>query len=328
MLDRATLADRFLAGTDWAKARRRTLAGDASARQYQRLFLGDSGETAVLMDAPPEHGEDAQPFVRIAAVLAEAGLSAPAVLASDAANGFLLLEDLGDALFARLLSDDSMMEETLYAAAVDVLARLQNATVPADLVRFTPELMAEQAGLVYASYARGGDETGFCRELETILRENLLGDSVLILRDYHAENLIWLPERSDTARVGLLDFQDAMAGPLGYDLVSLLYDARRDVSPVVVDLMTRRFALAAGLAPAAFGACLAVLCVQRNLRIFGVFARLARERGKPGYIDLMPRVWGHVITALQHPALHRLAAIIHNDLPPPTPEHLNRLRQP
>lgn len=327
MDDRAGLIAGFLGETRWARAVQQPLAGDASARRYYRLILPETGETSVLMDAPPAHGEDIRPFVRIAEVLTQAGFSAPEIMHQDAANGLLLLEDLGDAVFAHLIPDDPTVEERLYVAAVDVLVALNGKEPPPNLVRFTPKLMAEQASLIYEHYVEHtGQKNAFCAELESVLADNLMGPEVLILRDYHAENLIWLPERQDIARVGLLDFQDAMAGPAGYDLVSLLYDARRDISVDLADRMTRRFIEATDLDPVAFQACQAALCAQRNLRILGIFARLSRMQGMTRYIELIPRVWNHVITALNHPKLHRLAHVVRNDLPPPTPEHLNFLR--
>lgn len=327
MNNRAAQTDRFLAKTRWASARRAALAGDASQRRYQRLFLPDSGKTAVLMDAPPELGEDVRPFARIARYLGRAGLSAPEILAEDAAQGFLLLEDFGDGVFAAKIRDDPGCEAMLYAAAVDVLAALHHIAPPEDVVTFDAGLMAEQAGLVYDHYAERADgKETLCALFDTVLQQHVVGPQVLILRDFHAENLIWLPDRDSIARVGLLDFQDAMAGPVGYDLVSLVQDARRDVSPDLADALVARFVAAVGLDASAFDAARAALEAQRNLRILGVFARLSRQGGKTGYIDLIPRVWAQLMAALEHPTLSKLAEIARADLPPPTADHLAKLR--
>jgi len=317
----------FLGAAGWGDARRVPLAGDASARRYERLFQQKTQLTAVLMDAPPDLGEDVRPFVRIAGVLRDAGFSAPQILAQDDARGFLLLEDFGDTVFARMIKADPGREASLYAAAVDVLGALHRIVPPQGVVAFTPAVMAEQAGLVYDCYAGTSvGKDGFCAEIETVLAEVLIGDPVLILRDYHAENLIWLDDRQGAARVGLLDFQDAMAGPVGYDLVSLLYDARRDVPGELARAMIARFAAEVGLDLGRFSACCAVLTAQRNLRILGVFARLAHARGKPGYVDLIPRVWAHLMRSLEHPVLADLALRVHADLPVPDAAHLNRLK--
>jgi aminoglycoside/choline kinase family phosphotransferase len=148
---------------------------------------------------------------------------------------------------------------------------------------------------------------------------------VLVLRDYHAENLIWLPERIGAARVGLLDYQDALAGHAAYDLVSLLEDARRDTSPDLREAMIRRYLdRHPGLHGAAFRAAYAALGAQRNLKIVGIFARLAIRDGKPRYLSLIPRVWGHLQSDLAHPALAPLRDWVARHVPPPDPAALAR----
>ena len=159
--------------------------------------------------------------------------------------------------------------------------------------------------------------------LATVLARHADGPRVLILRDYHAENLLWLPARQGIARAGLLDFQLGQMGQPGYDLVSLLQDARRDVAPATVAAMTARFAAATGAQ--GFDASLAVLGAQRALRILGVFARLALVAGKPAYLPLMPRVWGQVQANLCHPALRDVATLCARLLPPPTAPVLERI---
>ena len=149
----------------------------------------------------------------------------------------------------------------------------------------------------------------------------------MILRDYHAENLIWLPGRKGIARVGLLDFQDAMTGHRAYDLVSLLQDVRRDVPAGIETRMLARYIDGSGTNDHAFRTAYAVLGAQRNLRILGVFARLATDYGKPRYVDLIPRVWAHLVRDLDHPALAPVAQMLVDTLPAPSPETLQRLRR-
>ena len=149
---------------------------------------------------------------------------------------------------------------------------------------------------------------------------------MLILRDFHAENLLWLPGRDGLARVGLLDFQLGQMGQPGYDLVSLLQDARRDVMPGTEATMIARFAAATGADPDRFAAHYAVLGAQRALRILGVFSRLALVLGKPGYLPLIPRVWEQLQRNLAHPALVELKAICDKLLPPPTDDALTRIK--
>lgn len=325
MAERDAALSAFLAGCGWGGATRTALAGDASARRYWRLCHGAA--RAVLMDAPPGQADDAADFVRIAAHLRALGLSAPEVLAGDAAQGFLLLEDLGDDLYARVIADPAM-EAPLYAAAVDVLAHLQKAPPPPDLPDLTAEDWARAAAPVLDWYAFGvtgarPDPAAFTDALAEALARHADGPRVLILRDYHAENLLWLPDRAGLARVGLLDFQLAQMGQPVYDLVSLVQDARRDVAPGTATAAIRRFAEATGAGNP--GPAIAAVGAQRGLRIIGIFARLAVEGGKPGYLRLIPRVWGQVQANLAHPALARLRAECDRVLPAPVPAALDRM---
>lgn len=323
------LAQAFLERAGWADAARRRLAGDASDRSYDRLSR--PGETAVLMDAPPGRGDDPADFLRIADHLLALGLSAPQVLARDLDHGFLLLEDLGDGLFARLLErGEGPDEPTLYLAATDVLLHLQAAAAPPDLPDLAATDWAVAAGFALDWYAFAitgtrPDPQGFHTLLQDLISRHADGPRVLILRDYHAENLLWLPERQGHARVGLLDFQLAQMGQPGYDLVSLLQDARRDVSPQTEALAKTHFLSLTGAGAAEFDTAYAVLGAQRALRILGIFARLCLVGGKPGYVRLMPRVWGQLWQNLRHPALAPLARVCDRLLPPPTGENLSRI---
>ncbi|EAQ02994.1 hypothetical protein OB2597_12658 [Pseudooceanicola batsensis HTCC2597] len=330
MTTREDLARTFLAGTSWAGAEIRPLAGDASNRRYDRLFLG--GDSAVLMDAPPDRDEDVRPFVAVARYLQGIGLTPPRILAEDAGNGFLLIEDLGDDIFARVVERDPSCEEAIYAAAVDVLIALHRAAPMPGLARFDAGEMAPLAALVYDWYL--GESTGpdvparaaFIEAFSPVLSDHA-ECSVTVLRDYHAENLLWLPERAGVARVGLLDFQDAMLGDPAYDLVSLLMDARRDVPEDLASAMIARYVAAQGLDRDAFETRYHVVGAQRNLRILGVFARLSRRDGKKHYVDLIPRVWAHMMRSLAHPALAPVAARVRADLPAPKAAILDRLRR-
>lgn len=327
MTDRAALADRFIAGTAWVGATRGTLAGDASNRKYERLRMGD--QTAVLMDAPPEKGEDVRPFVRIAQFLEGCGLSAPHILAQDIQHGFLLLEDLGDALYARVVARDPAQEMPLYQAATEALAHLHRAKPP-ELESYSPTYMAEMAGLAWGWYQRGitgtaGGQNAFQAAFQPLLERHAPDQTVLIQRDYHAENLLWLPDRKGVQRVGLLDFQDARTGHPAYDLVSLLQDARRDVSGPVEQAMIAHYARITGTDAGAFQTAYHLLGLQRNLRILGVFARLSLHFNKPHYVELIPRVWAHVQNGLDQPVAQPVAAMI-RALPAPTPEALQKLK--
>lgn len=329
MSGRGALALAFLGRAGWGAAVRRHLAGDASDRSYERLFM--NGRTAVLMDAPPGKGDDPADFVRMAAHLRALGLSAPQVLAEDLRDGFLLLEDLGDDLFVRCIAADPALEVPLTVAAAEVLVHLQGEAAPAGLPDLGAADWAEAAGFApdwYGFAATGAkpDRADFTEELGALLAAHADGPRVLILRDYHAENLLWLPGRVGLARVGLLDFQLAQLGQPGYDLVSLVQDARRDVGAGAAEAAVRRFVDLTGAKDAAFRRALAVLGAQRALRIIGIFARLCLVAGKPGYLAYLPRVWGHLRQNLSHPALNTLAGLCDAILPAPTPDILDRIR--
>jgi aminoglycoside/choline kinase family phosphotransferase len=311
MSDRASLSHTFLQRAGWGEAARAKLAGDASFRKYERLSR--NGEPAVLMDAPPPQ-EDVRPFLRIARHLQTLGYSAPRIMAEDTEHGFLLLEDLGDDLFARLLQQ-SGNETKLYEATIDFLLDLHRHPAPAHLAPYDEDRLIDEAELFVDWYlpALTGRETPTnirqaFRFLWGILApevgmDNVPERRVLVLRDFHAENLLWLPERSGAARLGLLDFQDAVAGHPAYDLVSLLEDARRDVDPDLAEAMLKRYIAGSGVDDAEFRRSYAILGAQRNIRILGVFTRLWKRDGKPQYQTFMPRMWGLVERDLAHPAL-------------------------
>lgn len=329
MPDRSLQAEAFLTKCGWGAAERVFLAGDASSRSYQRLSLGS--RTAVLMDAPPGSGEDTGDFVRIARHLLGIGLSAPQILAWDQEGGFLLLEDLGDGLYARLAERQPGTGNRLYECAVDVLVHLQGAEPPAGLPDLSAAEWAEAAmvaGSWYAFAITGArpDCAALQAALAGAIGRHADGPRVMILRDYHAENLLWLPARKGAARVGLLDFQLAQMGQPGYDLVSLCQDARRDVPGETERKMIHRFLDATGGSAAEFGASCAVLGAQRALRILGVFARLCLVAGKPSYVALIPRVWSQLQTNLAHPALAEVATRCDGLLPEPDAERLERIR--
>jgi N-acetylmuramate 1-kinase len=327
MTDRRALSDRFVAHAGWGKAARQHLAGDASDRRYERLTLGAT--TAVLMDAPPGKGDDPADFIRIADHLAGLGLSSPRILDRDLAHGFLLLEDLGDRLVAREAADPAQ-EAMLYRLAVDVLIHLQSSAAPPGLSDLKAPEWAAAAGFAtewyrFAALGDAGDSSDFLAELSSLLMRHADGPRVLILRDYHAENLLWLPDRQGLARLGLLDFQLGQMGQPGYDLVSLLQDARRDVPVVLEAALTQHFAASTGADPATFSAAYAVLGAQRALRILGIFARLCLKAGKAGYLPLLPRVWGQLQRNLAHPDLARLRVLCQSLLPEPTPDIIARI---
>jgi aminoglycoside/choline kinase family phosphotransferase len=320
MTSRATATDKFLAGVGWRAASRVPLAGDASFRRYIRLIGGDRG--AVLMDAPPPQ-ENVQAFVHMARYLKDRGFSAPVVLAADETVGFALLEDLGDDLYLRVLADGADAE-LLYGAAVDLLVALQAGVLPEGVPPYDETLLLDEARLFidwYLPALTGAEAAREDRQAFDALWREALGDLadqpiVPVLRDYHADNLMWLADRHGIARVGLLDFQDAVIGPPAYDLVALLEDARRDVEALLAEAMIARFVAATGADEIAFRRAYAVLGAQRNTKIIGIFTRLWRRDGKSRYLDMIPRVWRHLERDLGHPTLTRLRAWLDDRVPP------------
>lgn len=314
----------FMAAAGWAAAERRWLAGDASMRRYERLSQG--GRTAVLMDAPPP-GEDVRPFVHVARLLRQAALSAPAILAADEASGLLLLEDLGDATYTRLLAAGEL-EEPLYRLAVDVLIALRQRVSPADaaaLPRFEDAdilLGVERFIDWYWPAATAAPATAAERE-----RWRAAWQAVLPLRhalpegmalfDYHVDNLLLLPGRTGLAACGLLDFQGAVQAPVCFDLMSLVEDARRDVpEDLRTSLVERYLAAFPALDREAFEVAWAVMAAQRHARIIGTFARLCVRDGKPQYLEHLPRVWRLLEATLAHPGLAPLRSWFDRALPP------------
>lgn len=315
MTEREIAIGAFLNRYGFGGARREPLAGDASVRRYERLSGGPW--PAMLMDAPPDQ-LDVRPFLRVGAWLRAQGLSAPAVLAAEPESGLILLEDLGDRLFNRELGGGAD-EVALYGAAVDLLVVLHTRPPPDALPPYDEAKLLAEAKLLLDWFATGldfGAQSAWPKIWRELLPAAQVGPDALVYVDYHADNLLWLPERSGLARIGLLDFQDARLGPSAYDVASLLEDARRDVAPALADAMlTRYLAARPGLDPAAFRTACAILGAQRNCKILGLFTRLARRDGKPQYLAHLPRVQAYLRRDLRHPALAPLAAWFERYLP-------------
>lgn len=288
------------------------LAGDASFRRYIRVKK--PGASFMLMDAPPDK-EDIRPFMAICGHLQKSGFSAPGMAAHDAEKGFLLLEDLGDDTFSRLLRADIGREEEYYLAAVELLAAWHTGSLPAmDIPAYDTALLSREVLLLpnwFLPQLLDGAELKEAQESFAALWSEMLAAAPLqqehfVHRDYHADNLMWLPSRSGPARVGLLDFQDAVMGDAAYDLVSLLEDARRDVPPELVSKMLRHYLAHTQVDAQQFRFAYALLAAQRNSKIVGIFTRLAARDGKKHYLEYLPRVWGHLTRDLEHPDMAAL----------------------
>jgi aminoglycoside/choline kinase family phosphotransferase len=304
-----TLTDRtraFLDSAGWNVPAGEPLTGDASARKYFRLRKG--AQTAILMDASRALASVA-PFVRIDEHLLRLGFSAPAILARDEPKGLLLLEDFGDATFAQLLDDGAELEK-LFALGTNVLIALHQhpQAVPKGLRAYHPEKMLADIELFLDWCTPDISETGRV-EFKTVWREVLpVAHQVptsLLLRDYHSANLMLLPGRTGVKQAGLLDFQDAYQGPVTYDLVSLLEDARRDVPEDLQNKMVARYlAQFPALDREVFETSTAILAALRHTRVLAIFERLSRHEKKHDYKQLhSPRVERLLQKALHHPRL-------------------------
>jgi N-acetylmuramate 1-kinase len=355
IVERAEARARVLAEAGFAGANESPLPGDASTRRYVRLekagrhgMLMDAPPSNETGPCPPDAdpatrkrlGYNAEArlaasrveaFVGVARHLTAHGLSAPLVNAWDRPTGYAVIEDLGDALFYDVV-EGGHPEAPPYHAAIEALAHLHAIAAPPaldfdggawplldyDRIAMLAEvdLMLEWfagrlMGVALPDEARASWHMAWDKALAPVLA----GPRVLVLRDFHAQNLLWLPDRHGPARVGLLDFQDGLAGHPAYDLVSLLEDARRDVSPDTVQSSLAHYIAISGANADEMHAAFAVLGAQRNAKIIGIFARLAIRDGKARYLDLLPRVIAHMRGDIRHARLADVAAWFERWLP-------------
>ena len=306
----------FLGDTEWEGAEITPLVGDASFRRYFRLKMG--GRTAMLMHAPPPH-EDPKPFLHVAQWLEDERMRGPAILAQDAPNGWVLTEDFGDQRMKEWIDDHPGDEQAIYATAIDALVQLHR--LPAG--PFEPYDMAvyqREAALFTEWYCPAVgldvDVAGWTKAWEEALAPMLPRQQpgVTVLRDYHAENIMLLEPGNPTGEQGLIDFQDALVGHPAYDIVSLLQDARRDVSETLEAEMLDRYRVTAQPGDD-FEADYARLGAQRNAKIVGIFTRLYKRDGKPRYLGMIPRVWKAMERDLAHPAMAPVARWFEANIP-------------
>ena len=343
-LERFKEASAFLAGSNWVDASCTAIRGDASTRTFSRL-QSNSG-TAMLMDWPLKSdgppirnglayceiahlARDGTSYVALSNWLrTEAGLSAPAVYSEDRKRGYFLIEDLGDGVFGALIAEGRPLEE-LYRLAVDGLVAIQvqrpQRIIPTaegrsyELPLFDREALEVELELLPQWYFPWAVEKP-CPEKVTLSFFEAWGASLdwlegqersLVLRDFHSPNLLLCAERQGGAKLGVVDFQDALWGHPAYDLVSLLQDARLDVPEHAEKNLYARYIesmmrLESAFDAAAFSRAYAILGVQRNTKILGIFARLSMRDGKHDYLKHMPRILGYLLRGLSHPDLSQL----------------------
>ena len=304
--------DEFLDEAGWGGAKVEPLVGDASFRRYFRVRKGS--DHAMLMDAPPPH-EDPGPFLHVGKWLRANGMRAPAIYAERRERGLVLIEDFGSDRMRDWLDENVAAEEAVYARAIDALVALHRCP-PGPFEPYDLAAYQREAGLFVEWYCPAMnlavDEDGWRAAWDEVLAPMLPRQQpgVTVLRDYHAENIMLLGDGEQ----GLIDFQDALVGHPAYDLVSLLQDARRDVSPELERAMLDRYHSQVDAGPE-FEADYARLGAQRNAKIVGIFARLWRRDGKARYLAMIPRVWEAMERDLAHPALAPVASWFAANIP-------------
>lgn len=309
--------EEFVDAAGWGDARVEPITGDASFRRYFRLHR-ENGERAMLMYAPPPE-EDPSEFLRVAAWLSEHGMRAPEIYATDPRGGWVLLEDFGNDRMRDWLDAHPEAELSAYEGAIDALVELHRRP-PGPFSPYDVPTYQREAALLTEWYcpaqALEVDVAGYDAAWEAVLAPMLERQQpgVTVLRDYHAENIMLLGDPLKRAPQGLIDFQDALVGHPAYDLVSLLQDARRDVSEELEAAMLTRYRERAG-ADDEFLADYARLGAQRNAKIVGIFARLYKRDGKPRYLAFIPRVWTAMERDLRHPALEPVARWFEANIP-------------
>jgi len=311
----------FLGSAGWAGAQIAPLTGDASFRRYFRVTHAgeDGGKSAMLMHAPPP--EEPREFLHVGRWLLDQQIRAPQIYAEDLERGWVLIEDFGDARMRDWLDENPAGEDEAYASAIETLADLHRKPA-GPFPPYDEETYLREARLFTEWYCPAlelsVDEAGFEAAWREALAPLTAGDQpgVTVLRDYHAENIMLLRPESGAREQGVIDFQDALVGHPAYDLVSLLQDARRDVSAELEARMLARYRECADCSDE-FEADYARLGAQRNTKIVGIFARLDKRDGKPRYLGMIPRVWEALERDLAHPALAPVATWFDENIPAP-----------
>ena len=295
------------------------IKSDASNRKYLRLIQGK--KTVILMDSNPKKNEPINNFIYFTNFLRKHNFSAPKIYDSDIPNGLLLLEDLGKKNFADVLKVRPKIESNIYKEAVNQLIKMQSNQIPKLAKSYSIEILIKEA-LLFTKWYLGEMNssklsTEFVSLLMPLMEKIVQKSTTLVLRDFHAENLIWMQNRKSFRRVGLLDYQDALIGHPAYDIASLLKDARRDVSVELRDRMTDYYLEKTNHNKDLFLRDYSILSAQRNLKIIGIFSRLSIRDNKNDYMKLIPRVWRNLENDFIHPDLTNLSVFINSVAPYP-----------
>lgn len=297
------------------------LAADASPRQYYRWQK--DGKSLILMDTPAT--EKPEQFCRLSQWLIDKNLSAPTIYKTDFDQGFILLEDFGDQTYTQALTLENTIP--LYTLAVDTLIHLHQtqASKPDFIASYSVTELMREALLFLEWYYPSTQNPALTpqarQEYESMLQDAFTRALTqqpmnITLRDYHVDNLMYLDSRKGIQACGLLDFQCALWGPVGYDLVSLLEDARRDVDPLLKDQLWQRYGGAfPGLDLLTLRQSSAVFSLGRHLKILGIFTRLAIRDEKKTYLIHLPRLRRLLDLSLAEAGIPRLTAWFNEYLP-------------
>lgn len=306
MSDRTQHVDVFLRLHGWSDSSRKAITGDMSSRRYTRLT--QNGHSAILMDSDAPMAA----FVDMTKWLANIGLTTPEIFAADTQAGLILMEDLGDTSLRSAMSDDAELESTVFEDCLTLLLEIRKAAPPPLSKPDAIELVdwTDLADAHYQGADRNGLE-GFREVLRDVLADILQADFSVSLRDFHTENMMWLPQRKGHLRLGLLDYQDAFLTHPAYDLMSLLTDARTWIPRSSRSEIQRRYIERSGDDPDLFKRAFAALSAQRNLRILGIFSRAGM------HLNCLPNTYRYFAEALEHPVFSNVRQETLRALPAP-----------
>lgn len=289
------LVNKFLERNNFNNFNYKKIAGDASFRSYYRVFL--EGQTYILMHAPKPY-ENVEPFIEIAKILKEFNLNSPKIIAQDIENGLLLLQDFGDNTFSKYLVKNPSTELQLYQNAIDCLIKIHKIDCKnLPIKKYNIATLYREVALFinwylpYKNHKISLSEIKFYKSSWIDLFDKLSKqEGVLVLRDYHADNLMILGREENSSNVGLLDFQDALIGSHAYDIVSLLEDARRDIDSKNSQKLFDYFVSKSNYCEQELKIDFEIISLQRNIKILGIFARLFMRDNKQQYLNYLPRV--------------------------------------
>ena len=314
---RIELLNKFIKSNNILNNDMHLIETDASFRKYYRI----SGNNTLIMDAPYENGESVKSFHLIDKILLEMGISAPTIHSIDENNGFILLEDLGDQIFSRILNDEN--EYALYQNAIGVLAHIylesnEKTFNKKEIPFYSIDKLLEESNLFCDWFMEKHCQIKLTNkeklEYQEILKKIFKGidstSSSLVLRDYHVDNLILLKDRKGISQVGVIDFQDAVIGSNIYDLVSLLEDVRRPITVQLKEQLIEEYIYITNYDRKKLFKEMRFFSVQRNLKIIGIFSRLKYRDQKPKYMELINNAWNFINLHLEDPSFIELKSWI------------------